>query len=149
MGCRRVWTRRGPLARVVGALLVAEAAVPSFAAAATDGDGEGLSDGYEGQVSLTDPNDSDGDGVDDGYETGAGMNPLSTDSDGVWLSDGQELNAYGTNPRNPDHDGDGFSDSCETLGFGSDPLTPTDFGDLIVAPAVETGGELRACSRLS
>jgi hypothetical protein len=70
----------------------------------TDTDMDGLSDGYEEFVSLT--------------------NPDSSDSDGDTLSDFAEINTYLTNPNLADTDGDGFNDDFE-IQSGSDPTTAT------------------------
>jgi hypothetical protein len=58
------------------------------------------------------------------------MNPLGTDSDGDGLSDGAELNTWGTNPLNPDHDGDGRSDGYE-VNCGQSPTVYTDYTDVV------------------
>jgi hypothetical protein len=49
------------------------------------------------------------------------------DTDGDGLSDGEEVNVYGTDPRLADTDGDGLSDGEEVNVHGTDPhLTDTD-----------------------
>lgn len=48
---------------------------------------------------------------------------LDNDSDNDGLSDGDELNIYGTDPFNPDSDGDGYSDGDEVKG-GYNPNGP-------------------------
>lgn len=55
--------------------------------------------------------------------------PLDSDGDG--LSDGDEVNVYGTDPYNPDTDGDGLTDGEEVLTYKTDPLNPdTDYDGL-------------------
>jgi uncharacterized delta-60 repeat protein len=70
-----------------------------FASWSYDADGDGLDDGYEADVSHTDPNnaDTDGDGLSDGAEIAAGTDPLSADTDGDGLDDRTEL-IIGTAP---------------------------------------------------
>jgi hypothetical protein len=82
-------------------VLVSLVALP---AAATDKDGDGLSDGFEKKWGLTDPNkrDTDGDGVVDTVE----------DHDGDRLGNLGEQR-FGTDPGNRDSDGDGKSDGNE------------------------------------
>lgn len=58
-----------------------------------DADGDGLTDGYEGQVSLTDM-----------------YNP---DTDGDGLSDSVEVRTKGTDPLRADSEGDGMLDNCD------------------------------------
>jgi hypothetical protein len=48
----------------------------------------------------------------------------TADDDGDGLSNGDEMNIYGTNPFLADTDGDGFSDGEEVLERGSSPLVP-------------------------
>ncbi len=57
-----------------------------------DTDGDGLSDGYEVNVSHTDPlsSDSDNDGLDDGTELKLGTNPNNQDSNSNGILDGNE-----------------------------------------------------------
>ena len=52
------------------------------------------------------------------FATGSGP-----DTDGDGLSDGAEVNVYGTEPLDPDSDGDGFSDGDEVI-VGADPNDP-------------------------
>ena len=62
----------------------------------SDSDDDGLSDGYEVYVSLSDPNnsDSDDDGLSDGYEVNISLSdPNNSDSDGDGLSDQHEVNS--------------------------------------------------------
>src|SRR5699024_11949409 len=50
--------------------------------------------------------------------------PLSKDTDGDGLSDGDEINEYRTNPNESDTDGDGLSDGDEVMKYGTDPTDP-------------------------
>jgi len=95
-----------------------------------DEDGDGLLDGDEINVHMTDPlsPDTDGDGLLDGFEVDNGINPLSTDTDGDGLTDGFEVQ-YGFDPLNPgeesqDPDGDGV-DNLGEQAAGLDP-SPTE-----------------------
>ncbi len=69
---------------------------------AIDTDGDGLSDGKEGELG-TDAKlqDTDGDGLLDGFEVEAHTDPLKADTDGDSLSDGIEV-ASGLDPLVPD-----------------------------------------------
>ncbi|MCB0324260.1 MAG: cadherin-like domain-containing protein, partial [Bdellovibrionales bacterium] len=96
-----------------------------------DRDRDGLGDGWEVEVTGTDPDDpdSDDDGVPDGVEVGGGddpqrydpgtdTNPLDNDTDDDGLSDGTEIRGDGpldepTDPLNPDSDEDGVADGVE------------------------------------
>ena len=78
----------------------------------TDTDMDGLSDGYEEFVSLTNPN--------------------SIDSDGDTLGDFAEINTYLTNPNLADTDGDGFNDDFE-IQTGFDPASATSTPDALSA----------------
>ena len=70
-------------------------------------------------------NDAEGDGDDDGVinsaEFEAGSSPISADTDGDGLSDGEEISTHGTDPTKEDSDEDGFSDG-EEIAQGFDPL---------------------------
>jgi hypothetical protein len=59
------------------------------------------------------------------------MNPVGSDSDGDGLSDGEELNTYGTNPLNEDTDGDGKNDGYEVNVYGQDPAVSTEYTGVI------------------
>jgi CSLREA domain-containing protein len=48
--------------------------------------------------------------------------PVVPDSDDDGLSDGDEINVYGTDPLDPDTDDDGLDDGAEVLELGTDPL---------------------------
>ena len=58
-----------------------------------DADGDGLSNAYESWSAGTYPlsADTDGDGLPDGDEIGAGIDPLSADTDGDGLTDDREM----------------------------------------------------------
>jgi alpha-tubulin suppressor-like RCC1 family protein len=72
-------------------------------------------------ISIEYPLDSDGDDLPDATEAQLGTNPLSRDTDGDGLVDGEEVLFYHTNPLLADSDGDGISDFQEILD-GTDPL---------------------------
>ena len=101
----------------------------------------------DGVINADDPAplnpDRDGDGDLDGSDTDAddpcswseNQDPanaepawanLDCDNDG--LSNGEEVNNYGTDPRNEDTDGDGYSDPIE-IREGSDPTDPNSTPD--------------------
>lgn len=102
-----------------------------------DTDGGGIEDGNE-VVNGTDPldasdddtgsasdPDSDGDGLTDADEAIEGTDPDDADSDNDGLSDGDEVNVYGTYPLEPDSDGGGEDDGDE-VDAGRDPLDDSD-----------------------
>jgi hypothetical protein len=139
----RRWSRDGGAARVaagtVAALaLVATLGAPAPAAAMADTDGDGLSNAFESERSLTSPRrrDTDGDGIRDDredpdrdglrnrWEMLAGTHPRRADTDRDSLRDGGENpdgdglynnreQAVGTHPRKADTDGDGIRDERE------------------------------------
>ncbi|MGN0630824.1 MAG: cellulose binding domain-containing protein [Ruminococcus sp.] len=100
-----------------------------------DSDSDGLPDGYEVLTLGSDPlssysfdsnisdgnYDSDQDGLCNYQEYVSETDPNCSDSDYDGLSDGNEINTYGTNPLNPDTDGDGLSDGDE-VALGLNPL---------------------------
>jgi hypothetical protein len=118
---------------------------PSWLAAESDSDGDGLPAWFEWLLG-TDPNDADSDddsihdgdedpdsdGLSNRWELALGLNPLNadTDNDGIpdsdedfdgdGLTNAQEL-LGGTSPLTSDTDGDGVSDSQESAD-GTDPL---------------------------
>ncbi|MBI2475289.1 hypothetical protein HYV69_02570 [Candidatus Uhrbacteria bacterium] len=75
--------------------------------------------------------DTDKDGLSDLQEAQLGTSPKSSDTDGDFLFDREELEVYGTNPLNSDSDGDGFLDGNEVKA-GYDPNGP---GKLLEVPA--------------
>ncbi len=94
----------------------------SAALAATDSDGDGLTNLQEYQR-RTDPHnaDSDGDGLSDSQEVALGTNPLNADTDGDGLSDYAEVTApFPSNPLKADSDNDGVNDRDESA-RGTDP----------------------------
>ena len=113
-----------------------------------DTDGDGLLDGQELFVHLTDPThpDTDGDGMPDGWEVKYGLNPLDsedalldTDNDSFdsdWNDNLTESEIYanlyeylnGTDPTNGDTDNDGMSDGWEVF-WGFQPLNSSDATD--------------------
>ena len=129
--------------------------VASGVAAATDRDGDGLTDSFEINKSHTDPNlaDTDGNGIPDGQEDPDGdglvnlweqslhLDPLRADSDGDGVLDGLEdadhdglanlweVSWNVSDPRTADSDGDGLLDSAEDLdGDGLSNLGEQRFG---------------------
>ncbi len=131
-----------------------------------DSDGDGLSDGAEVDEHGTDPlaADSDSDGMDDGFEIAqgfdpndpadaggdpdgdglsnvrefqAGSDPFDPDTDGDTLTDGDEVDLYGTDPTLRDTDGGGREDQQE-IADGTDPLDPSD--DVFDLPVVLIDG---------
>lgn len=72
--------------------------------------------------------DTDGDGLDVDAETNAGTSPNDWDTDGDALSDGDEINTYGTGPLVADSDGDGLDDG-EEISLTTDPLDPDSDND--------------------
>jgi len=113
-----------------------------------DTDGDGLEDGDELFIHLTDPtaNDTDGDGMPDGWEVKYGLNPLDSEDalldldddsfDADWNDNitNSELyaNLYeyqnGTDPTNGDTDNDGMPDGWEVY-WGFQPLNFSDAND--------------------
>lgn len=90
--------------------------------ASKDPDHDGLTSAQE-FVAGTDPHvaDTDGDGLSDGYEVNVShTNPLLADTDGDGLPDGDEVSIHHTYPLLADSDGDGAPDAWE-LRTGFDP----------------------------
>lgn len=106
-----------------------------------DTDDDGLTDYEEFYLTGTDPTvydsitkgvsdsdaDTDGDGLNNRKELELETNPLIKDSDKDGLTDGKEINTYGTEPLKDDTDGDGIKDGDE-IALGLDPLNPEAFG---------------------
>ena len=94
-----------------------------------DVDGDGMGDRWETQFGLnpSDPSDAaqdlDGDGLTNLGEFLAKTDPTIADTDNDGLSDGDEVNLYGTNPRRGDTDNDGLGDADEVNTYGTDPLS--------------------------
>lgn len=100
-----------------------------------DTDGDGITDYEEYAFSATDPlkkctnsegiidadADEDKDGLNNKKEIELGTKCLLQDSDGDSLTDGDEVNKYGTDPLKPDTDDDGIADNKE-LELGTDSL---------------------------
>jgi outer membrane protein OmpA-like peptidoglycan-associated protein len=90
-----------------------------------DTDGDGLKDGDEVRIYLTDAlnPDSDSDKLGDKEEIFIyNTNPMKDDSDGDELSDGSEVTLYNTNPLKTDTDLDTVSDSKEIIEYKTNPL---------------------------
>jgi hypothetical protein len=68
--------------------------------------------------------------IDGGYSDAIAY---AVDADGDGLSDGDELNTYGTDPNASDTDGDGYGDGYEIVpcsgGVSTNPLDPADYFD--------------------
>ncbi|WP_368364913.1 cellulose binding domain-containing protein [Ruminococcus sp. RTP21204st1_B2_RTP21204_210225] len=106
-----------------------------------DTDSDGLTDYQEYYILGTDPlvydsvtegvSDADADSDDDGLsnikEFELGTKPFNPDTDNDGLTDGDEVNIYGTDPLKYDTDDDGISDGDE-VALGTDPLSPTTDG---------------------
>ena len=91
-----------------------------------DVDGDGMVNYKDERPFENDVVDTDGDGIPDTTEkyglNGWFTDPGKWDTDGDGLSDGDEINTYGTNPLNPDCDDDGLLDGEEILVYGTDPF---------------------------
>jgi len=116
---------------------------PGTDPAATDSDGDALTDAEEVDIYGTDPlvPDTDSDGVGDGAEVAAGTDPLIPDvvdaEPGVDVGDpaGEVPNPapetdtnLDANPVVVDSEGDGLSDTDEAT-YGTDPANPDSDGD--------------------
>ena len=69
--------------------------------------------------------DKDGDGLTNIQEYKEETNPTLADTDGDGLSDGDEVNTYGTSPEDADTDADSIPDGVE-ISLGLDPNNATD-----------------------
>lgn len=110
-----------------------------------DTDGDELPDGYEFFVTLTDCTmyDSLGEGLSDGEydfdedglnnktEYNIGTRPDEEDYDYDGLSDGEEVNCYGTDPMNSDTDEEGLKDGDEII-LGTSPFEKDTDGNSIL-----------------
>ena len=111
----------------------------------TDTDGDGLGDYYEVFSTYTDPTmadtdenvikdgdeDFDEDGLTNLEELLNETYPYSEDSDNGGLSDGDEVNNFGTDPLVADTDGDGLDDGDEII-LSTDPLIQDTDGDGVI-----------------
>jgi hypothetical protein len=64
----------------------------------------------------------------EGPPSGAGTSPYIVDTDGDGVSDGDEVNNYGSDPLNTESDGDGYGDGYEVFA-GSNPADANDTPD--------------------
>ncbi len=99
-----------------------------------DTDQDGLSDGYEVKISLTNPliNDTDWDGLSDSEEVLILLtDPLSVDSDRDGVEDGDEVNIYLSDPNMQDTDQDLLDDYKEIFEIGSNPNTNDTDSDMM------------------
>ncbi|MDG2345527.1 MAG: hypothetical protein P8M62_05680, partial [Opitutae bacterium] len=111
----------------------------------TDSDNDGLPDwvvNYLAGTGLTTTGDSDNDHLTNLEEFNAGGNPLSSDTDGDGLLDGDEFydngthgdtDGYTTGVNNPDSDGDGLGDGWE-VDYGFNPTSAN-------APSTDSDGD--------
>jgi alpha-tubulin suppressor-like RCC1 family protein len=98
----------------------------------TDTDNDGLGDEWEmsefGSLDQDASGDYDADGLTNVQEYRAHLSPTNPDTDGDGLTDGEEINNYGTDPGNADSDGDGMGDGWE-VHYGLDPKAKGGQGD--------------------
>jgi hypothetical protein len=73
--------------------------------------------------------DFDDDGLSNQQEVDAGTRLDVADTDNDTLSDGMEVDTYGTDPADPDTDGDGLDDGAEVNEYGTDPTEADSDGD--------------------
>jgi hypothetical protein len=73
--------------------------------------------------------DLDDDGLSNQQEVDAGTRLEVADTDNDTLTDGMEVDTYGTDPTNPDTDGDGLDDGEEVDEHGTDPTEADSDGD--------------------
>ncbi len=83
--------------------------------------------------------DLDGDGLANAREVEAGYNVSNPDMDADGLTDGAEVNQYGSDPTDPDTDGDGIRDGIE-IQRGTDPTERDTDGDGLADPLEATLG---------
>ncbi len=90
-----------------------------------DGDSDSLPDWWEihwfGDTTNAAAGDVDSDGLSNLGEYQQQTDPTDSDSDDDALSDGDEVNVYGTDPLDPDSDNDGLEDGAE-VAANTDPL---------------------------
>jgi hypothetical protein len=89
----------------------------------SDADSDGLPDGDEVNIYLSNPFgvDTDGDGLTDGEEVALGLNPVRQDSDRDGLDDNVEIE-LGLDPTCGDMDADGLEDGMEYKISVTDPM---------------------------
>jgi hypothetical protein len=109
-----------------------------------DDDMDGLPGGYETFYGLDDDVagdaalDGDMDGLTALAEFNNSTDPTDADTDNDGLSDGDELNVYGTSPINDDSDADGIGDGGE-INSGLDPLDPSDGEGAAIGTLISDG----------
>jgi hypothetical protein len=102
-----------------------------------DTDNDNVMDGWEWENMHNSPkgmtyggeDDMDEDGLSNLEEYGLNSDPTDSDSDDDGLSDGDEINLYGTSPTNNDSDGDTLDDGYEVNDLGLSPSSADDDGD--------------------
>ncbi|MFH0878472.1 MAG: C25 family cysteine peptidase, partial [Lentisphaerota bacterium] len=84
---------------------------------------------------LTDPDftDTDRDGLSDLYEISHSIDPVKCDTDDDAISDGDEVNRYGTDPLKADTDDDSMNDGDELIAGTS----PIDRNDVFLVDAIQ------------
>ena len=80
-----------------------------------DANGNGRVDEGESDPNKKEDDDSDRDGLSDIIEKAIGSDPDKIDSDGDYLTDGDEYNKYKSDPLDKDTDDDGLMDDVEVL----------------------------------
>lgn len=90
-----------------------------------------MSDYDEIKAYNTNPlsSDTDGDGLKDGDEINYSANPRDSDSDSDGLKDGDEVLKYGSSPIDRDTDDDGLDDGYEVMSVGTSPVHADTDGD--------------------
>ena len=123
------WLKKGNL----GGYATAKAGINVYLGSsdADDDDSDGLTNGEERTLGTNPLSpDTDGDGLKDGDEVHRHKtNPVKTDTDGDGLNDGEEVSKYMTAPLKSDTDGDGLSDGDEVTKHRTDPLKIDTDGD--------------------